>query len=319
MSDPQFDIIVVGGGTAGCVLAFRLSATAHLRILLLEAGSDHNEDAKVKTPLASRQMFRDPNYDWNFETEPQIAMGNRVFEHTRGRMLGGSSAINSHSLVFPNKDMHDTWARIVADERWCWEQMKEFYSRFYEEIRPTSDVRGSAETETEKPIKASFPRQLNKLQKTWEDVFEALGMKSKNDGVSGKCFGAFTATNAIDSRPGKGERSHAGIAYLQPALSRSNVVVETNALVERVVFQTRSCSDSTPLTAIGVHYEKNGQKIFAKASREVILCAGAFGSPQILELSGVGSRKILENAGVECLLDLPGVGGECVDLFFKQF
>lgn len=308
----EYDIIIVGGGTAGCVLAHRLSTLTNLHILLLEAGPNNNDDIKVQTPLPSRRMFRDPNYDWDFETEPQGFLDDRVIRHTRGRMLGGSSAINSHSLVFPNKEMHETWAEMVGDERWRWEGMKDCYSRVFEEVGMPSTAGQASDlvgAETSKPIKASYPRKLNQLQRAWEDVFESLGMKSKNDGSSGECFGGFTTTNAIDSRPGKGERSHAGLAYLQPVLGESNLVVETETLVEQVVFQTRSHQESTPLTAIGVKYRKDGQKFFAKATREVILCAGAFGSPQILELSGIGRRKILDDSGVECLLDLPGVGG----------
>lgn len=319
MSDPEYDIIVVGGGTAGCVLATRLSTLTHLRILVLEAGSNRNDDIKVQTPLSSRRMFGDPDYDWDFGTEPQSAMENRIFRQTRGRMIGGSSAINSHSVVFPNKAMHDTWASMVGDDRWSWEHMKDCYRRFYEEVEAPSSpfLKCSTSEGVSKPVKASFPKQLNQLQRAWEGVFEALNMKSTADGASGECIGGCTTTNAIDSRPGKGERSHAGNAYMQPVLNRSNLVVVTEALVEKIVFQrSSSCNspESSPLTAVGVSYEKDGRKIFAKASREVILCAGAFGSPQILELSGIGRREVLDNAGVRCVLDLPGVGGECANL-----
>lgn len=315
MSDPEFDIIIVGGGTAGCVLASRLSATSNLRILLLEAGSNRNDDPKVQTPLPSRQMFNDPNYDWNYETIPQINLDNRVIQQTRGRMIGGSSAINSHSLVFPNKDMHDTWARMVGDERWSWEQVKDCYARFHEEVRSSSSSSSECSSnagEMDNTIKASRPRELNQLQRAWEDVFEGLGMKNSSDGMSGKCFGGFTTTNAIDSRPGKGERSHAGNEYLQPAIHRDNLVVETSALVKRVVFDVGSHHDPRSLTATGVAYEKDGQEKCVRAKGEVIICAGAFGSPQLLELSGIGRKEILENAGVECLLDLRSVGGKCI-------
>lgn len=314
MSDSQFDIIIIGGGTAGCVLASRLSTIASLRILLLEAGADRNDDPKVQTPLLSRRMFGDPNYDWDFRTEPQVNLNDRVIHHTRGRMLGGSSAINSHSLVFPNKDMHDTWAAMIGNDKWCWEQMKECYSRFHNVvgILRSSDVsRHSAGSET---IKASYPQQLNQIQTAWEEAFTALGAQSKYDGPSGRSFGGFTTTNAIDRRPGHGERSHSGNTYLQAALSRNNLVVETNTQVEQVVFE----NGKAPLTATGVRYQKNGQKVFAKATREVILSAGAFGTPQLLELSGVGEKKVLESAGIECLLDLPGVGGKSIQLSFEK-
>lgn len=324
MSDSEYDIIIIGGGTAGCVLASRLSTLTHFRMLLLEAGSNRNDDIKVQTPLPSRRMFGDPAYDWDFGTEPQPGLESRVIRQTRGRMIGGSSAINSHSIVFPNKAMHDTWADMVGDDRWSWEQVKDCYGRFYEEIQASSSPGpkcGMTEEETSRPVKASFPKEFNQLQQVWEDAFEALNAKSKASGASGECIGGHTTTNAIDSRQGKGERSHAGNAYLQPVLNRSNLVVEIDALVERIVLEQRLHDDSAeslPLTAVGVRYEKDGRKIFAKATREVILCAGAFGSPQILELSGIGRRQVLENAGVQCLLDLPGVGGKWTDKYLLK-
>lgn len=114
----SFDIIVVGGSKAGCVLASQLSSISHLDVLLLEAGPDNNGDPKVSTPLPSHRMFQDPKYDWNFRTIPQVGLDGRVIEQTRGRMIGGSSAINSHSLVYPNTAMHDAWAEIAEDPRW---------------------------------------------------------------------------------------------------------------------------------------------------------------------------------------------------------
>lgn len=288
MLEQEFDVIIVGGGTAGCVMASRLSTIPRLRILLLEAGADRNEDPKVQTPLSSRRMFKDPNYDWSYETVPQVNLNNRVIEQTRGRMIGGSSAINSHSLVFPNVDMHDTWASMIGDAKWSWEQMKDHYSTF------------------QNYIKASYPLKPNQLQTAWEDVFAALNVKCQREGSSGRCFGGFTTTNAIDNRPGKGERSHASNAYLRPLIGRDNLVVETNTMVERVLFERRSGT----MTAIGVIYEKGGQRSFVKAKKEVVITAGAFGSPQLLELSGIGRRKVLEAANVECLIDLRGVGGE---------
>ncbi|KAH8779957.1 hypothetical protein F5883DRAFT_600235 [Diaporthe sp. PMI_573] len=248
----SFDIIVVGGGTAGCVLASRLSSISNLEVLLLEAGLDNNADPKVSTPLTSRSMFSDPKYDWNFRTIPQVGLGGRVIEQTRGRMIGGSSAINSHSLVYPNRAMHE--ARLSP-----------------------------------------------------------LCAYSDQDGMSGRAMGGVTTTNAIDDRAMRGERSHSGNSFLKPVLGRVNLTVETDARVKRFVFREHSSGDTERLQAIGVTYEKGGITLSARANKQVILCAGVFGSPQILELSGIGSRSILENAGVQCLADLPGVGENLQD------
>lgn len=308
----SFDIIIVGGGTAGCVLASRLSSISHLAVLLLEAGPDNNADPKVSTPLTTRRMFNDPKFDWGYRTTPQVGLNGRVIEQTRGRMIGGSSAINSHSLVFPNRAMHDAWAEIAGDERWSWERMETFYEKFQtvQAREATGSVFPTVEPVACGPIQASYPRHMNILQSAWEDVFRSLGAYSDNDGASGRATGGVTTTNAIDGRAMRGERSHSGNAYLKFALGRVNLTVETEARVKRVVFQEQGSGNTKSLQAIGVSYEKGGITSSARANKEVILCAGAFGSPQILELSGVGSRDILETAGVQCLVDLPGVGGK---------
>lgn len=308
----SFDIIIVGGGTAGCVLASRLSSVSHLDVLLLEAGPDNNADPKVSTPLASRRMFSDPKYDWDYRTVPQVGLDGRVIQQTRGRMIGGSSAINSHSLVYPNRGMHDAWAEIAGDDRWSWERMQRFYKAF--QTVQAQEVTGKGSSTVEPvacgPIQASYPRHMHILQSAWEDVFRSLGAYSDQDGVSGRAMGGLTTTNAIDGRAMRGERSHSGNSFLKPALGRQNLTVETDARVKRVVFQEHSSGETKSLQAVGVDYEKGGITFSVKANKEVILCAGAFGSPQILELSGIGSRAILEKAGVQCLVDLPGVGGK---------
>lgn len=308
----SFDIIIVGGGTAGCVLASRLSSISHLNILLIEAGPDNNEDPKVSTPLTSRRMFSDPKYDWDFRTIPQDGLNGRAIQQTRGRMIGGSSAINSHSLVYPNRAMHESWAEIAGDKRWSWERMERFYKTFQTvQAKEVTDQRHSTvEAATGGPIQASYPRQMHILQNAWEDVFRSLGAYSDQDGTSGRAIGGLTTTNAIDGRAMRGERSHSGNSFLKPSLGRSNLTVETDAVVKRVDFQEHRSGDSKTLQAIGVTYEKGGITLSVRANKEVILCAGVFGSPQILELSGIGCKVILENAGVQCLVDLPGVGGK---------
>ncbi|KAK2736915.1 choline dehydrogenase [Colletotrichum kahawae] len=310
MNVKVFDVIIVGGGTAGCVLASRLSTREDLQILLLEAGTDRNHDEKVTTPLLSRRMFGDPNYDWCSESSPQKGMDGRVFQHIRGKMLGGRSGINSHSLVFPNKAMHEAWAEISGDDGWDWKNVKSYYRAFQ-----TEQTRGFSEEgpHNEGPIQASFPRELDVLQKAWEDVFDNLGSKSVCDGPSGDALGGFTTTNAIDGQPGQGVRSFAGNAYLEPALNRKNLVVISGAEVERIVLEHDSHNDEGRLRAVGVIYEKAQTSFLVRAKKDVIVCAGAVGSPKILEQSGIGNKEILEPLGIQCLVNLPGVGENLQD------
>lgn len=303
MEESIHDIIIVGGGTAGCLLASRLSSQSGLDILLLEAGENRNDDPKVLTPLISRRMFGDPAYDWCFETTDQPELGGRIIQQTRGRMIGGSSAINSHSLVYPNKAMHDAWAQLAGSQSWSWKNMAKYYQAFQSE-----QTRGkkSETTETNPKIQASYPVEMNTLQQAWEDVFHQLGASSQKPGVSGEAIGGVTTTNAIDS---SGRRSFAGNTFLAPGKTRGNMRVETSAMVQKVVLE-ESANDESIKKAVGVIYEREGRTIFAKAKKEVILCAGVFGSPQILELSGIGNPRFLEKAGVECTVQLRGVGGE---------
>ncbi|KAJ4262889.1 hypothetical protein NW762_006502 [Fusarium torreyae] len=225
-------------------------------------------------------------------------------------MLGGSSGINSHSLVFPNKAMHEAWAEMSGDDRWGWERIKHCYSRFQTEQQHTFLGESS---KTDGPVQASFPRKLSTLQKAWEAAFENLGASSVSDGPSGEAQGGFTTRNAIDSRPGQSIRSFASNAYLDPVLGRQNLVVICGANVEKIIFEDNGHGGDGGLRAVGVIYEYAGKSTVATANREVIVCAGAVGSPKILEHSGLGDKNFLEALGIRCLVDLPGVGENLQD------
>jgi propionyl-CoA synthetase len=338
-SDNIFDVIIIGAGTAGSLLAARLSTNPVLQILVLEAGHNRNDDANVRTPSLSRNLLGNPVYDWQFQTSPEAGLRGRVIQHPRGKLWGGSSAINSHALVYPSRRYHDVWAKLlgsgIAERKvvWDWEGIRKFYRRFQTVQMPNEDVRqelgigtfGSEEgrghdddatgggnddgaKENSEHIQASFPTTVHVLQKAWADTFHGLGYSDLKDPVDGKIIGGSTTTNAIDSA--KGERSHAGVAFLDPAMKRKNVVIRSDALVERILFDENKLNGR--LVATGVLYSQNAvqAEVTVYARHEVIICAGTFGSPKILELSGIGQRNILAAAGIGCLHDLPGVGGK---------
>ena len=184
--------------------------------------------------------------------------------------------------------------------------MQPYYEKFQ-----TVQIRDSSEhsltpSSANGPVQASYPRRRNKLQMTWEETFKALNAFHSNYATDGQAIGGTATTNAIDGRDGKGERSHAGKAYLEPARDRDNLEVVTGAFAKKILFD----ASNGKLRATGVLYEINGELFSAEAKQEVVLCAGVFGSPQILEVSGIGDSDILERAGVKCLLHIPGVGGK---------
>lgn len=154
------------------------------------------------------------------------------------------------------------------------------------------------------PIQASFPLRPHPLQTAWVDTYECLDSIVKTDPIQGTAVGGLTMTNAVDAS--KGERSHSGVAYLRPALDRPKLTVVTDALVQKIIFDENV---KNGLVATGAKYLKNDESCIVQAHREVIICAGAFQSPQILELSGIGPKAIIEAQGIECLFDNSNVGG----------
>ena len=269
-----FDIIIVGAGTAGCVLANRLSEDPKLQILVIEAGSNCNDDPRVKTPGRSGECLGNSGIDWQFVTEPQKHLNGRTISHPRGKLIGGSSAINSHALVFPSRAWLDAWADF-GNEGWGADVIVPYYHNFYSTSKMSQDVvrdlrlwaDDRAGQQLHGPVKASFPYATDRLTQVWVDTFDKAGHRIYDDVLTrSKGVGALIIPGVV----AHGERSHAGVAYLSPVLSRSNVTLLEETVVERVIFDQQPTSD---VVAAGVQCRSAGtQKIF-RARMEVILCA----------------------------------------------
>ena len=310
-STEAYDFILVGAGTASCLIASRLSQQLpDHQILVLEAGQHLRDDPKVQTPGLSLTLQSNPAYDWQYLTAPEPGLNDRKVKHPRGKLVGGSSAINSHSVVFPNYEWHDRLAEeLLSDSgraEWSSKAMRDCYRRWQAE---NSGSRVNDDERSLDRVQTSYPRTLDIPQSRWLKVFEELGHATSTTGFAESSAGAVTVTNAVDVS--KGERSHAGTAFLEPALRRGNVTLRTGVRVDKVAFDEVLTVDGR-LNARGVRYIHQGEEYLITA-REIILCAGVFESPAILERSGVGSKKVLAAANVPVLYELPGVGENLQD------
>ncbi|XP_014557863.1 hypothetical protein COCVIDRAFT_96103 [Bipolaris victoriae FI3] len=306
-----YDFVLVGAGSASCLIASRLSQQLpDHRILVLEAGEHIRNDPKVQIPGLATRLLSDPAYDWRYSSALEPGLYNRKVDHPRGKLVGGSSAINSHSVVFPNHEWHDRMAEeLLSDagrEEWGSRGMSDCYRRWQtEQSSPAVNDNGASPDR----VKTSYPRTWDLLQTRWVEAFEELGCPTRATGFTESSAGAVNVTNAIDSS--KGERSHAGTAYLEPALGRGNVTLKTGVKVDKIAFDEPLTADGK-LNARGVHYTYKGEEHLV-SGREIILGAGAFESPLILERSGIGSKKILADANIPILYELPGVGENLQD------
>ncbi|CRG91428.1 hypothetical protein PISL3812_08476 [Talaromyces islandicus] len=316
IENQEFDIIIIGGGTAGLVVANRLTEDANTRVLVIEAGGDKKNDPRVYTPGLMSLLYGDPEVDWDYLTPPQPGLKGRQLGHSKGKMLGGSSGINFAALFYPAKVDMDTWASL-GNPGWESGSALPYLRKFHTYHAPTAattdviklDYLDHSIQGTDGPVQASFGDSFSPGNQAWMDTFNALGYKINNDPITGQAIGPFTNNHTV--HPDTRERSYSRVAYYDDETAkRPNLHVLTEALVEKILL---AGSDGF-VTATGVQIRtKDGEHHTITAKDEVILSAGSINSPQILELSGIGERQRLESLGIPVVIDNPNVGENLQD------
>jgi choline dehydrogenase len=293
----QFDTIIIGGGSAGCVLANRLSADPTHRVCLLEAGRpDYGWDIFIHMPAALTYPIGNQYYDWGYESEPEPFMHNRRIAHGRGKLLGGSSSINGMIFQRGNPLDYERWSREPGMAHWDYAHCLPYFKRM--ESCPAGDdaFRGRSG-----PLILERGPVTNPLFGAFFEAVQQAGYQLTDD-VNGYRQEGFAA---FDQNIHHGRRYSASRAYLHPIRKRPNLTVLTSTVATRILFQGRR--------AIGVEISTGGNQVEKVAGGQVVCCGGAFNSPQLLQLSGVGNAFELEALGIPIVQDLPGVGENLQD------
>jgi len=291
----QYDYIVIGAGSAGCVLANRLTENPDTRVLLLEAGP-RDTNPWIHVPLGYGKLFSRTDVNWAYESEPEPALnGRRVFT-PRGKVLGGSSSINGLVYIRGQREDFDGW----GIPGWNFDALLPYFKKSEDQERGADPWHGAGG-----PLSVSdLPR--HELCDAFIASAAALGVPRNADfnGAAQEGTGYYQATSC------KGRRCSTAVGYLRPAEKRSNLKIEVNALATRIVFEGKR--------AVAVEFLQNGKLCKASAASEVILSGGAFNSPQLLQLSGVGAGELLQKHAIPVVHELPGVGEDLQDHFYVR-
>jgi choline dehydrogenase len=293
-SDPEFDYIIVGAGSAGCVLANRLSANGKHSVLLLEAGPK-DSNIWIHVPLGYGKLFKEKTVNWMYQTEPEPELKGRQVFQPRGKTLGGSSSINGLLYVRGQHEDYDRW-RQLGNTGWGYDDVLPYFKKAENQSRGADQYHG-----TGGPLPVSNMVMTDPLSKAFIDAAVANGLPYNPDfnGATQEGVGLFQTTTY------NGRRASTSVAYLGPAKARGNLKVETEALGQRVLFEGRR--------AVGVEYRQGARLRRARARKEVVLSSGAYNSPQLLQLSGVGPADLLHKHGIDVVLDAQGVGHDLQD------
>ncbi len=297
----QADYVIVGGGSAGATLASRLSEDPNTTVCLLEAGG-RGDSILVRAPAAVVAMLpgRPKINNWAYETVPQPGLNGRSGYQPRGKGLGGSSAINAMLYIRGHAGDYDEWASLGC-EGWDWQSVLPYFRKAENNERGADDVHGASG-----PLQVSNQKSPRPITDAFVAAGQSLQIRQVDDFNSGdnEGIGLYQVTQFHDEAR-NGERCSAAAAYLHPVMDRPNLTVLTGAHASRILFEGKR--------AVGVQYLQHQQSHEVKAAREVILCGGAFNSPQLLQLSGVGREEDIRPHGIEMQHHLPGVGQNLQD------
>ncbi|RPD66362.1 alcohol oxidase [Lentinus tigrinus ALCF2SS1-7] len=322
VTNRTFDYVVVGGGTAGLVVAARLNEDPHVTVAVIEAGIHYVDEPLVDTPEMFGQAIGNPKFDWNFVTAPQRGLNNGVVQYPRGKMLGGSSGLNFMAWDRASVKEYDAWQELGA-EGWNWKSLLPYLKKVETVSPPTSSQLFPGATEIPEttfdefrgrsgPLQASYNVFYTNITTPYVETVNRMGIPTNSDPYSGNGTDIYNTQLSVDRSNGK--RSYSANTYYRDDQDKPNLTVFLATQATKLNFASNGATGHLRAKSVNVvAVNVTGTNGIISARKEVILAAGSIQTPQLLELSGVGNKTVLESVGIKTLIDLPGVGENLQD------